>query len=346
MVKNKTIGILNSKLKDSSSKIIFENNELCCQFLRGYVDLPIFKGLKPEDIKDISTEFVPLFAESREADRVKEIKIAGCDSNAPVSAGKTFFLLSLIEHKTEVEYNIHMQIFRYMVYIWERYEREAEKLKRGSTRLKGFYYPPIIPVVYYENKKKWTAPIEFKERILLGKEFVKYIPNFSYYLVPVCKYSDESLIEQGDEISLIMLINKMQTSEDIQTFRKLPKERIEAIIQNSPEYLLDIIAKVLQAFLLKENVPVEETEELIGKVKERKMGQLFEGMEKMDIQEERRKTAEAMKQKAEMFEQGIKNYVNLCQELGGTKELAEGKLKEEFKLTHEEAEIKVKQYWK
>lgn len=98
--------------------------------------------------------------------------------------------------------------------------------------------------------------------------------------------------------------------------------------------------------MLKENVPVEETEELIGKVKERKMGQLFEGMEKMDIQEERRKTAEAMKQKAEMFEQGIKNYVNLCQELGGTKELAEGKLKEEFKLTHEEAEIKVKQYWK
>ncbi|MGN0365866.1 MAG: Rpn family recombination-promoting nuclease/putative transposase [Suilimivivens sp.] len=28
--------------------------------------------------------------------------------------------MSLIEHKSNVEYNVHMQIFRYMVYIWER----------------------------------------------------------------------------------------------------------------------------------------------------------------------------------------------------------------------------------
>ena len=103
------------------------------------------------------------------------------------------YLISLIEHKTEVDYNIHMQIFRYMVYIWEKYERDEEKKHRGSTKRKGFMYPPILPIVYYEGTAKWTAPLEFKSKIRLGSELTQYLPNFSYYLVPIQKYSNESL---------------------------------------------------------------------------------------------------------------------------------------------------------
>ena len=43
-------------------------------------------------------------------------------------------------------------------------------------------------------------------------------------------------------------------------------------------------AKRVRAFLRKENVPEEETETLVGKVKEKKMGELFANMDKMDIQ--------------------------------------------------------------
>lgn len=38
-----------------------------------------------------------------------------------------FFIISLIEHKSKVDYNVVMQIFRYMSFIWEDYEREMEK---------------------------------------------------------------------------------------------------------------------------------------------------------------------------------------------------------------------------
>ena len=176
--------ILNNKVADSSSKIIFEDNILCSQFLREYIDIPYLKHVEPENIEDITKEFVPLFASEREADRVKEIRISG---EIPI------YLISLIEHKTEVDYNIHMQIFRYMVYIWEKYERDEEKRHRGSTKRKGFMYPPILPIVYYEGTAKWTAPLEFKSKIRLGSELTQYLPNFSYYLVPIQKYSNESL---------------------------------------------------------------------------------------------------------------------------------------------------------
>ena len=38
----------------------------------------------------------------------------------------TLFFVSLIEHKTKVDYNVSMQMLRYMVYIWEDYEKEME----------------------------------------------------------------------------------------------------------------------------------------------------------------------------------------------------------------------------
>lgn len=46
--------VSNSKIPDSSSKIIFEDNVLCSQFLRDYIELPYFKKIQPEDIEDVS----------------------------------------------------------------------------------------------------------------------------------------------------------------------------------------------------------------------------------------------------------------------------------------------------
>lgn len=122
----KNNNILNSKLPDSSSKLIFDEPILCAQFLRGYISgIPCLKDVRPEDIEDVSEQYVPLFAEERNSDRVKKIHIKN---------GTPFFLVSLIEHKTKVEYNVTMQIFRYMVYIWEAYEKEEERRESVGNR--------------------------------------------------------------------------------------------------------------------------------------------------------------------------------------------------------------------
>lgn len=325
-------GILCTTLSNNSSKIIFEDNILCCQFLNDYVDLPHFKEVKPEDIRDVSTEFVPQFSNERQADRVKGIKIRGEKDIPP------FFLISLIEHKSDVEYNIHMQIFRYMVYIWEKYERRMEKEKKGCTRLKDFRYPPIIPIVYYEGKRKWTAPKEFKDRIAFGGAFKEYLPNFSYYMVPVHTYSNDALIGHEDAISLVMLINKLQTKRDIELLQQIPAEKMDRAVKNIPDYLLDIIANVFRAFLKKINAPEDEAEALVGKIKEKKMGELFANMDKMDIQAERRKTAEER-------ENGIRDVVSVGKQFGATKEELADRLRKTHGFALEEAMEKVERYW-
>ncbi len=341
---------LNSALADSSSKIIFDDKILCSQFLRDYIDLPYLRDVQPDDIEDVSEQFVSLFSEERNADRVKRVNIRN---------ENPFFLISLIEHKSKVDYNVCMQILRYMIHIWEYYEKEAEKMHKGISKTAGFKYPPIIPIVYYEGSRKWSVPLNFRERVWEGDTFGKYLPDFDYYLVPLREYSNEDLMNKRDEISLVMLINKLQTATDIEAFRRIPAEQLEEIIKDSPEHLLQIISDILLALLLKQNVPVEEAEDLAGNIKEKRMGLLFENMEKIDIQEERRHTEEQRRLKEEerrlreeeqklremAEEKALRLFIEAYQELGAEKEIALQKLVEKFELTEEQASMCLQRYW-
>lgn len=193
-----------------------------------------------------------------------------------------------------------------------------------------------------------------------GDTFGRLIPDFEYYLVPLHKYSNEELLAKKDEISFVMMINRMQNAEDIEEFRKLPGYKVDEMLKDTPEHILDIISNVLRAFLLKLNLPEEETEELVGKVKEKKMGNLFENMEKMDIQAERRNTAEARQQaeeaqecaekermRAELAEEKvIQTTIETYQEMDAAKDDVLQKIQVKFNLSKEQAMEKMALYWK
>lgn len=72
---NKTI-IDNPQFRDSSSKLIFGDNILSCQFFRDYADMEILRNIQPEDIEDVSERYVPLYSTQRESDTVKKINIS------------------------------------------------------------------------------------------------------------------------------------------------------------------------------------------------------------------------------------------------------------------------------
>lgn len=306
--------ISNPKFRDSSSKIIFADNVLSSQFLRDYADMEILRQIRPEDIEDVSERYVPLYSTERNSDTVKRVDISrylppqedSCPADpARGRRGKRgklpelpLYIISLVEHKTRVEYNVIMQLFRYTVHIWEDFEKEMEKVHPGISKRKEFRYPPILPIVYYEGTDRWTAPADLADRIFGGELLGKYLPHFRYQLVTLHDYSNEELLAKGDEISLAMLINKIQTFEDLSAFTGLPEESLEHILRDTPEYLLGTLTDVLRALLYHMNLPEDEVEGAVAKIKERKMGLLFENA-KLDIREERRKAEEAVRKAEE-----------------------------------------------
>ncbi len=347
--------VLNDKIRDSSSKIIFDDSILCAQFMNDYVDGLEDITVYPENIEDVSERYVPLIAEERNSDCVKRIKIP---NKTP------FYFISLIEHKTEVDYNVGMQIFRYIYQIWEDYEKEMESEYAGISKTKGFCYPPVIPIVYYEGKAKWTAPIEFKEKVAMREIFGDMIPNFTYQLVCLNDYSNEELLDKGDAISLMMLINKIKTQGDVEQFMKISSERLAAIVKPLPEHLVKKIAQIFRVWLYAMNTPENEVEEIVSRVEEKDMARLFEGMEvdiqaerkklhkerqelaeeKQELAEEKQKVAQEKQQLAkqqqqllEMSDTMIRSFIENARSEGKTKEQILSQLQSIFMLSEEDA---------
>lgn len=162
--------VQNSKIHDNAAKLVFGDSLLCAQFLNGYTDIPLFKDIKPEDIEDISSQFLPLFQESRDSGAVKRIRIADSE----------IYLIALIEHQSQTDFDMSFRLLRYMVFIWTDYANTQEKLHPNITKSKAFRYPPILPIIYYEGTGEWTAALNFKERVFLSDIFEEYIPDFKY----------------------------------------------------------------------------------------------------------------------------------------------------------------------
>lgn len=222
-----------------------------------------------------------------EADTIKKVYIRRADGTIE----REVFVLSLIEHKTNIDYDVAMQLLRYMCVIWQEYKATQNKKQKGASAREDFRYPLIIPIIYYEGKKEWTAGLNLKDRVEFSEEMGEYIPDFKYQVVSLNKYTNEELSEKHDEMSLVMLINKIQSEKDLTEFRKVSEELVDSIYGKAPEEIKEIYKKVLWTLLMKLKVPSEEAREIMGGIGGHGMGYLFENMDEIDIQAERRNTA-------------------------------------------------------
>ncbi len=359
-------------VRDANSRTIFSSQKLTCQFLRDYTGLPIFADLQPEDIEDVTDRYRAFLGVEFEADTVKKVRV-----RLPGEKTEEVFVIPLVEHKTRVDYDVAMQLLRYMAVIWYDHKKQQEGLKKGSSSQKGFRYPPIIPIVYFEGKSNWTADMKLSDRIGLSERFQDYIPDFTYKVVRVHGYRNEDLKEKHNEMSLVMMLNRIQSAEDYTEFLESSREYVDEIYDRTPEDIRAVYREVLWALFQKMNVPVEEAREKLAKMEENGMGYLFADMEKMDIQAERRNTetarreAEAVKLKLEAANQELEatnqeleasnqkleaasgkinsllsQLVSICQSEGLSRKEAMTCLQERYGLSYEDAVSATEQFWK
>ena len=147
-----------------------------------------------------------------------------------------------------------------------------------------------------------------------------------------------------------MLINKIQTPEDMSAFINLPGKQVDNILRDTPEHLLDILSKVFRALLYSMNLPEDDVEDAVARIKERKMGRLFENVT-MDIQAERRNAAEARAElnaarkelEAVWQERDIyKHILRMTSQHSSETEILES-IMQHFSLTQEQAMEKLRQ---
>ena len=289
--------VTNQHVKDSGAKLIFKDPILCAEFLRGYVDVDILKDVQPEDIEDISERFIPMWQEERDSDSVKKIRIKDT----------SLFVIAIVEHQSKVHYDMSFRMLRYIVMVLTDYEAEQERLREGITKTKDFKYPPVIPIIYYEGSENWTAVCNFKDRVHLSDILNDYIPNFEYIVVPLRNYSNDDIIAKKDELSLVMLINKLKTSDELKLLKDIPPEYLKNLENNTPEYLLKLISKIISVLLYRINIPQGEVESFTDQIMRREFSMLFDSFEAYDVQAVRKES------KIQTY---IENILSLLEDLG------------------------------
>lgn len=357
MGEEKNLNIRIGQVKDVNNRQVFSNHVLCAQFLRDYAELDILKNVQPEDIEDVTDKYQAYLGIEFETDTVKKIHLPEMQKDMPL------YMVSLIEHKSDVDYNVCIQLLRYTVCIWDDYAKTMEKAHPGISKTKGFRYPPVFPIVYYEGTGKWTAAMHVKERVFMNEIFASYIPDFTYRLVNVHQYTNEELLIHEDEMSLLMMINRIQTPQDFSDFIRSNQDEIREIMERASENIVQIIVNSLWALFMKMQVSIPEATDCLRKmIGGGSMGNWFENMEPMNIQEERAKTKRAEEERdraeeklgkteeerdrvQEELGKAEKTVIDLLKKMVSSKELAIKNLVETYGKTEDEAQKLVEKYW-
>lgn len=141
---------------------------------------------------------------------------------------------------------------------------------------------------------------------MFDEAFEPFTPKFFYKLIALNSYHIDQLVEKNDELSLVMLINRLQSSAEFQELN-LPDDYLKNLSQQSTEEVLNIVAKVTASMLRHLNLPEEEVDEFVEQVKERKMAVLFEHFKDVDIPAERKRA------RAEGHAEGEARFARLTQ---------------------------------
>ena len=96
--------------------------------------------------------------------------------------------------------------------------QEKGEAQEGITKRKGFRYPPILPIVFYDGPGAWTAAVNFQERVYLNETLGEYIPSFRYLVIPLSRESPESVLKLIGKILAVLLVRLNVPKEEVEEF--------------------------------------------------------------------------------------------------------------------------------
>ena len=111
------------------------------------------------------------------------------------------YIFILMEFQSTAE----PMILRLLEYLVRIYKRQKEEVK--TQCLASLF--PVVPLVIYNGKEKWSEKNTFIEHFSLSSDDIrKYIPDFKYILIDIARFGDELLESLKDAISYFFLLDK------------------------------------------------------------------------------------------------------------------------------------------
>jgi predicted transposase/invertase (TIGR01784 family) len=217
---------------DTSYRFLLSSKKLFVELLRSFINKGWVQAVDEENVQEIPHSFVLQDFKRQEADLVYRVKLNGQDV--------VFYLL--LEMQSSVDFRMPYRMLLYQVEIW-RYllQNEEDALSNRKT----FQLPPIVPIVLYNGKQKWSAELEFRKLLANENLFGSELLNFEYLLIDVARYTEEELLSLSNTIGSVFLLD--QTEDQEQLLNRLGKlmNTIQQLPTDSQQKFVAWMANIL-----------------------------------------------------------------------------------------------------
>jgi hypothetical protein len=201
----------------------------------------------------------------------------------------------------------------YIGLVLENYEKELKK-ENPETHKKNFKYPPVLPIVFYDGKGKWTAELDFRNKVRHSELFGNLIPSFEYIVVELNKYSMEDITKCMDALSIIMLLDRSKSAADMEYFLKLP-EKYQAYVKGLkiPAQLRELILRAIKLLSTKQTMPKAFVEKVEDRLNTGGVKEMFDGI--AEVFKDMRKQANQYKSQSEQYKSQTEQYRKVIESL-------------------------------
>ena len=114
---------------------------------------------------------------------------------------RKFYIFILMEFQSTSKPMI-LRLLEYLIRVY----------RKQKINLKTLY--PVIPIVIYNGKKKWSEKNSFIDYFpYIPNKIKRYIPDFEYILIDIARFGDELLETLKDAVSYFFLLDKTDIKE-------------------------------------------------------------------------------------------------------------------------------------
>ncbi|MGC4118293.1 MAG: Rpn family recombination-promoting nuclease/putative transposase [Myxococcales bacterium] len=181
--------------------------------------------------------------------------------------GGSLYVYCLVEHKSSPDPRIGWQLLRYLTRIWERLDRKNKR--RGKL-------PPIVPLVVYHGREKWSAPKRFTVMVDAPPEMLPVLLDFPYGFVDL-HTMDEQALSKNVVLRVGLLVLKYAMVE----FESAPIDLVAGFLSElrkagcSEEFLVQVASYIWRAYEAMDKGSVVEAARRAMPEKEDEMVSIF-----------------------------------------------------------------------
>ena len=149
---------------------------------------------------------------------------------------RRLYLVLLLEFQATVDPVMALRMLTHTALLYQRLDAEGVLREHGAL-------PPVLPVVFYNGRPRWTAPVEMRDLIAeVSEELAPYQPSQRYYLLDGARMSDADLPRDN----LVSALIGVEKTRDAARLREALASLIDLLRAQGDDHLTQAFATWLR----------------------------------------------------------------------------------------------------